>query len=266
MLVTPIRLVAVDLDGTLLAPDGTVPTASLEALGDLQAHGIAWCVATGRPEAHLRTLRTILTPTAGWIWSYGAHATDRWWERHATIEAHTIETVIDLLDHDFPDAALAVECGRTMCREERYPPPVWNGARNTTIVQRSLMPLLSPDMVCIQSAHLGKIVIALEEMDVPLRGWETGTDGYMEFTASAATKRTALASLAAHLGVRAGETAAIGDGHSDTEMLRWAALGITVEHAHPGARDAADHVLNEADWVRIGLRMITAHGQDDDLY
>jgi Cof subfamily protein (haloacid dehalogenase superfamily) len=58
-----------------------------------------------------------------------------------------------------------------------------------------------------------------------------------------ATKGNALARLARELGIPRQATVAIGDSVNDAAMLRWAAAGITLPHADHYARAAADHVL-----------------------
>ena len=47
-----IRLVVTDLDGTLLAPDGTIPDANVEAIRE--AHSAGWAVAVAMTEAEPR--------------------------------------------------------------------------------------------------------------------------------------------------------------------------------------------------------------------
>ena len=46
---TTLRLVATDLDGTLLGPDGRIADADVEALLEAHARGVQIVVATGRP-------------------------------------------------------------------------------------------------------------------------------------------------------------------------------------------------------------------------
>ena len=46
-----IRLIATDLDGTLLDENGEVSPANAEALADAVAAGITVCIATGRSHA-----------------------------------------------------------------------------------------------------------------------------------------------------------------------------------------------------------------------
>jgi len=57
------------------------------------------------------------------------------------------------------------------------------------------------------------------------------------------SKGRALSMLAEHVGVSRAETAAIGDNENDIEMLVWAGLGLAMGNAPPKVQAAADYVL-----------------------
>jgi len=65
---------------------------------------------------------------------------------------------------------------------------------------------------------------------------------YLEFMNPKATKGVALEAIARHLGVPREQVIAMGDGHNDTPMIEWAGLGVAVANAHLEVRDAADYV------------------------
>lgn len=79
-----------------------------------------------------------------------------------------------------------------------------------------------------------------------------------------ANKGAALAALAAHLGVPMAETMAFGDGSNDVSMLRAAGLGAAMENAGEPARRAADTVTASCDHDGVA-RGIWAHlfAEDD---
>ena len=59
----PVRLVALDMDGTLLSPDGTVSPRARDALGAALAAGIEIVIATGRRHTYaMRQLRALGLP------------------------------------------------------------------------------------------------------------------------------------------------------------------------------------------------------------
>jgi Cof subfamily protein (haloacid dehalogenase superfamily) len=65
----------------------------------------------------------------------------------------------------------------------------------------------------------------------------------LEFLSPAAGKWPALERLAASWGIRPEEIAGVGDDTNDAEMLRGVGLGIAMGNALPGVREAADRVV-----------------------
>jgi Cof subfamily protein (haloacid dehalogenase superfamily) len=64
-----------------------------------------------------------------------------------------------------------------------------------------------------------------------------------ELTALGVNKGAALARLAAHLGIAREDVIAIGDHENDIPMLEWAGLGLAMGNAIPAAQAAADVVI-----------------------
>lgn len=259
MAVTNFRLIAVDLDGCLLDSAGKVPEASRIELDILACQGIRWCVVTGRSLGTLTGLQQQLYPTGGWIWSHGAQARSDYWTRSATLAKLDVLAIADLLREDFPGSVMAVDCEEVLYRDEGYPVPTWPPGRRHTVADRDMMALLGGDMIRIRCDRVGDLVVAIEEMALPVRAWETGRAGYVEITASAASKLSALGMLATYLGARGEEIAVIGDGHSDAGMLAWAGLGVSFADAHPSATGAADVVLGERSGPEVN-RFVEAIG------
>ncbi len=67
--------------------------------------------------------------------------------------------------------------------------------------------------------------------------------GFIEFNDPSAHKGSAVAWLAAHMGLARDEVAAAGDNLLDIEMIEWAGLGAAVQNGHPAVRAAADMVI-----------------------
>ena len=74
-----------------------------------------------------------------------------------------------------------------------------------------------------------------------------------------ARKSYGLAQLAEHLGIRREEIIAFGDNNNDLDMLQYAGLGVAVDNAVPAAKEAADRVTasnNEDGVARLICEMI----------
>lgn len=249
MPVTPIRLVAVDLDDCLFNRDGDIPDESLTALDDLAGQGIQWCVATGRALGRLTDARERLHPTAGWIYAYGAGARyfpedgQMPWGRMATLGKLELLAVADLLTAQFPDAVMGVDAGEVLYCDEGYPKPPWPGRQYRVVERENMMPGYG-DMIRIHCPRAMDIADAICQQNLPVRVWDQGFTDYIEITHSTASKLIAFAMLATHLGVKDCEIAAIGDGHSDAGMLKWAKLGVSFTDAHPTAQTDADVLVD----------------------
>jgi hydroxymethylpyrimidine pyrophosphatase-like HAD family hydrolase len=69
-----------------------------------------------------------------------------------------------------------------------------------------------------------------------------GWSAWLDIAPAGADKATALADVAARLGVDRRDVLALGDGRNDLEMLRWAGRGVAMADAPPEVQQAADHV------------------------
>lgn len=69
----------------------------------------------------------------------------------------------------------------------------------------------------------------------------------IEINSTDANKGEALRKLAAHLGLDISQTMAIGDGLNDLSMLRAAGIGVAMENACPEVKQAADYVTGSCD-------------------
>lgn len=80
--------------------------------------------------------------------------------------------------------------------------------------------------------------------------------GFLEVMNRQATKANALQVVAEHYGVDRTEVMAIGDSYNDMDMLEWAGLGVAMGNAHKDVKEAADFVTtsNEEEGVAEALR------------
>ena len=69
-----------------------------------------------------------------------------------------------------------------------------------------------------------------------------GWSAWLDIAPEGVNKATALAQVAADLGVAAADVLAAGDGRNDIEMLRWAGRGVALAEAPDEVRDAANSV------------------------
>ena len=83
----------------------------------------------------------------------------------------------------------------------------------------------------------------------------TSVENNVEINHAAANKGAALLRLAEHLGIDRSETAAFGDGLNDLSMIEAAGAGIAMENAHLDVKARADFITAgcDADGVAVGI-------------
>ena len=256
------RLVATDLDGTLLHTDGTVTDGTRAVLTALDDLGVPVVFTTGRP---IRWMETLWEEVGGHglaICSNGGIVYDV--ARRAVRTARTIPTEV-LLDvgtairRELPGSVFALEKTTGFAREHDFLPRL--KVNTTPDVDSGPLEDIADDTVV-------KLLARHEEMD-PEAFWAatehavghlvtttwSSTGALVEISAADVTKASTLALLCDELGVTREEVVAFGDMPNDLAMLRWAGTSYAMANAHPSVLDLADRRApsNEDDGVAAVL-------------
>lgn len=239
----PPRLVATDLDGTLLLPDGTISARTASVLAAVQTLGVEVLVVTARPPRWLAPVAALGHAAA--ICLNGAVvvdlATSHAIERHL-MDPQLARAVVADLRRVLPGPVFAVETPEGMLAERGF--EGWQAgsggvARIEDVVQTGVGKLL------VRCAGVDDDAFGAIVRDVVAgRGHvhDSGAAGLAEIAARGVTKASTLARWAARRGIRADEVWAFGDMPNDLEMLAWAGRGVAVANAHPRVLAAADEV------------------------
>ena len=263
------RLVATDLDGTLVRHDGTISARSRAALAAAEEAGIAVALVTGRPPRWMAPVAEATGHRGVAVCANGAILYDLHTERivgSTLLSPDVLRDVVDRLRAEVPGLAFAVEYGPDFGHEPAYvhgweigDVDVRVGATEA-LLDRPAAKLLArhPTMGCDELLELGTAVLG---SDVVVTA--SSTDALLEIAAAGVTKATGLASLAERAGVPAAEVVAFGDMPNDLPMLAWAGHSVAVANAHPSVLAAADEVApsNDDDGVAQVLERLiaTAH-------
>ncbi|HEY2296545.1 MAG TPA: HAD family hydrolase [Jatrophihabitans sp.] len=263
-----IKLVATDLDGTLLRSDGTVSPRTRAALEAADATGIVVVFVTGRPPRWLDPVVDATGHLGIAVGANGAVVYDLRTEqivRTDPMAAAAARAVGRDIRERFPEVAFAVEYVDGFAAEPEYihdwainpeldrrgrPIPAPHLGPLDEIADRPLLKLLAKD----KGLDVDEFLISADTM---LAGRASITHssaiGLLEIAAPGVTKATGLATVAASHGIAPHEVAAIGDMPNDISMLRWAGTSYAVGNAHPAARAAADQVVgtNDEDAVAV---------------
>ncbi|MFC5175578.1 HAD family hydrolase [Nocardioides taihuensis] len=241
------RLVATDLDGTLVRSDGTVSDTTRAVIEALDERGVPVVFVTGRPLrwaedvfAHVGAHGLAVVSNGALVWDVPRDLP--WLERPIPVDvglaaAERIRAVV-------PGAAFAVETLAGIALEtsflERYPVP--DGSRRGPLPE-------------VYDAPALKLLARHEEL-APQEFWDaaeaavgdlvtitwSSTSTLLEISAAGVTKATTLALLCDRLGIEAGEVIAFGDMPNDLPMLAWAGTSYAMADAHRTVVEAADHV------------------------
>lgn len=260
------RLVATDLDGTLLRSDRSISTRTRQTLARVIASGILVALVTGRPPRFVVDLASELSLTGAAICANGAICYDLASGQlleHYPMPSETAVEVAKALAEALPDAAFAVERGLEYGCEPGYLALGLLTQEQDHIVADALT-LCAQPVTKLLVRHPNCTAEQLHALAAPIVGTRaqvTFSGPHMiEISALGIDKAVALQRLSARLGVDRANIVAFGDMPNDAPMLRWAGLGVAVANAHTEALAAADEVTasNMDDGVAITLeRLLT---------
>ena len=256
------RLVASDLDGTLLRADHTISERTRKAIADAHAAGVTVVAATGRGWRSAVPLLADVPEVTIAVCSNGALIRDVA-ARVATdsfpIADAAAHAVVDAVHHVLPGAGLAWEQVSggfgfdATWRELRLPDSSWDAEH---VADRPPADGGGVLKVLVRHPHLDEdAMLQVLEPVVP-DGVTLTSSGYglAEVTGAGVHKAHALAVLCERLGIAASEVVAIGDNRNDVEMLRWAGRGVAMGNALPAAVVAADE--QTADHMDDGVAIV----------
>lgn len=241
------RVVATDLDGTLVRSDGSISARSVHALRAARAAGARVLLVTARPP---RTVERLLGPT-GWsdalaVCSNGALVHDL--GTGSVVEATTVPAAVaaaavQALSAHLPGVAWAVETGHRLVQG-----PGWGRSDPVDRAHETRVGALADlwahpvvKLLAWSAGHSGDQLLAVAR-GLAVAGVEathSGGRNMIELSAAGVTKARALASLCRRWGVASDDVVAFGDMPNDVPMLRWAGRSWAVSGAHPDALAAA---------------------------
>ena len=245
------RLVALDIDGTLIAPGAgheAVPNAEItEAIAHLVDAGVAVVLASGRMYPGTARIARHLRLNGPLICQQGAsiHRMDGSLLHRFAIDPDVADQLVAYaLQHDWPYAWFDAV---------RYLVSRPNDASAEYGRVSGVVPEYRVDAHLADVIPTGIDIISTLEhangVHRHLAGLYSDRINLLDFPsvtaahAREASKGNALALLAHDLGIEQHAVLAIGDSVNDASMLRWAGRGVAMPHSDRYARDAADEML-----------------------
>ena len=255
-----LRLVATDLDGTLLHTDGTVTPRTRAALTAVEDLGVTVVFVTGRPSRWMDELWEHVGGHGLAVCSNGGIVYDV--STHAVRQARPIPVDVGLqvaerLREEIPGTTFALERTTGFAKEpafrerHRLPDHIDVGPLAELFDDRAVKLLarheeLEPETFWAEADRLvGHLVTTT---------WSS-VGALVEISAAGVTKASTLALLCDELGISPDEVVAFGDMPNDLPMLEWAGTAYAMANGHPSVVELADRQApsNEEDGVAAVL-------------
>lgn len=222
------RLIALDLDGTLLDPEGKISEENKKWIQKARQSGLRITIATGRPLRMTRFYRDMLNIQEPYVVANGSEVwapPNRLLARH-TLAIEDVEFLLDvakkrgvhfwssIVDHALPPGYFPDDASRYQWLKFGFQND------DLTVINKIWNQLIAYGKVEVSSSDPTNI----------------------EVNPLGVTKATGLQKVCETLGIRPEQVVTIGDGLNDIPMMRWAGLAIAVENAHPRVKAIADEI------------------------
>ncbi|MGZ4495794.1 MAG: HAD family hydrolase [Nocardioides sp.] len=250
------RLVALDIDGTLLVPDVAGGFSREEVTDHVRAAvdrvvdaGVPVVLASGRAPLgmvtvlkHLELPRRVgeevlvVASNGAVTFSYPPVQV----VEEVTFDAR--EAVRAVLEH-VPDAMVAVEEHGVGYRVNRhFPPGELTGEMILTPLEEMMASEVSRVIIRDPESTPDDFVALAEKLGLQGTNYFIGWTAWLDLAPEGVSKASALADVARRLGVHQSDVLAIGDGSNDIEMIAWAGRGVAMGQSPDEVKDAADAV------------------------
>ena len=239
------KLLALDLDGTVVSADLRVDDRDVDALRRAQDAGITVVACTGRPFPGAMIWITRLQLRGPFICYQGAEIRtpdggmllDNGLPHDVAMEVIRFCEDRDLHVQAYRDDQLIVARDRPEARDYAH-----HAGMEVHVVgdlDRALGPTTPKLVIVAPRSTVDALLPEVRERFGDHCYAATSMPTYLEVTSVRANKSRALSVLCERLGIPRTATAAVGDGRNDVPMLTWAALGVAIDGAEPEVIEAA---------------------------
>ncbi len=247
------KLVAFDVDGTLLGHDLVISPRVRDAVARMQAAGVAGCLVTGRMYRSTLPFARELRLDAPIVCYQGAAIVDPSSDeilRHSALGNAIVKDLIEASERDGMHLQLY--------RNDEYYCEARNRFSELYASLSMMQPVIVPSLleafaysdatkaVIVADAAVAEAYAASLQRQLDGRAYVTRSlPQFVEVLDLSVDKGDAFAFVAQRLGVGIGDTVAIGDSWNDAPLLRTAGLGIAMGSAPQELRDVADAVVGD---------------------
>ncbi|HVP73701.1 MAG TPA: TIGR01777 family oxidoreductase [Phycisphaerales bacterium] len=257
----PIKLLAIDVDGTLLRSDASLPQGVIQACRSAERAGCVVILATARAPRGTRTVLQTLDITSPVINYNGAviwNPIDDKPQYHEPLSGEIARQIVEAARALYPEVMVAIEAldhwctdrvdGRWASADGKPAQPDFLGdldeALSRPVTKLNLMgepDLLKPVLEMVTERFWKPKQVAVFLSDPSL----------IQITHPMVDKAIALQRIARKMNIQREEVMAIGDASNDMGMIEWAGFGVAVANAYPMVREMADAVVPSNDELGV---------------
>nr|WSZ97317.1 Cof-type HAD-IIB family hydrolase [Streptomyces sp. NBC_00857] len=266
------RLIATDLDGTLLHDDKSVSERTIAALAAAEKAGIEVFFVTGRPARWMDIVSDHVHGHGLAICANGAAVVDlRAGGELLKVRPLHRETALDVvrrLRDAAPGTTFAIELTTGIHYEPAYPPFHQDPGATVATAEKLLHetdPNAAAPMVKLLAHHPGLtpdgfLALARTAAGDRVAVTRSSPTALLEISDLGVSKASTLALCCAERGISSDEVVAFGDMPNDLEMLTWAGTSYAMGNAHPDVLATASGrtAANNEDGVAVVIEQILA--------
>lgn len=242
-----IRLIATDLDGTLLQKDGTLPEGTFEVVDELKRLGIRFAASSGRQYGNLRRLFGPVAADMAFVCENGALCMMDGQEAGViAMDADMVNEAVEDIERCGMELLIS---GRHTCymldHNRAYTDDIIYRLRNTVTMIESIEEIDEPILKVSGCLSTGVQDVApglLAKWSGRLTATVSGRD-WFDFTV--ANKGMGIRMLMRHMGLEPKEVAAFGDNFNDETMLDAVGYPFVMAHADPALHKPGYRVCRE---------------------
>jgi Cof subfamily protein (haloacid dehalogenase superfamily) len=244
------RVVASDLDGTLVDSDGHISPRTRKALDRVRDAGALLIFVTGRPPRWMSQVVAETGASGLAVCANGAMVYDLGSGdviRQHVLDQTSAERLVEAIRAELPGVTFAVESGVGFAHEPDYV-PTWP-APDTAVAE--VAQLLRDPVAKLLIKHPDRGPDEIHPIVAGIAGSAANVtysgNVLLEVSGAGISKASTLSALCDEFGVAPAEVIAFGDMPNDVPMLAWAGYGVAVANAHPSVLAVADEVTGSND-------------------
>ncbi|MDN5762106.1 MAG: Cof-type HAD-IIB family hydrolase [Microlunatus sp.] len=238
------KVVALDVDGTVVDHDGSLPKQVRAAVRAAVTGGARVVLSTGRSwHGTLPVVQELGLPPGPSVCSNGAVVVDFPPERIVHAVTFDPRAVIEKVESYAPGTLIAVEeIGRGYRMNGQFPTGDLTGEQTVEDVEelsaRPVTRIILRDPGRSDTDFIG----LAERLGLHALTYYVGYSAWLDIGPEGVSKASGLDQVVGDLGVGAADVLAVGDGRNDAEMLAWAGRGVAMGQAPLEIRQLADAV------------------------